>query len=87
MRLGGEEGLEQPAAVGQRDPPAVVLDAQHEPVGLDMGLDVDPPLVLGRVDRVQDEVEHDLGEVIAHGRRTVGRSTGTSVVIERCLVR
>ena len=27
VRLGGEERLEEPAAVGQRDPPAVVLDA------------------------------------------------------------
>ena len=35
MRLGGEERLEQPAAVGQRDPAAVVLDAQDQPVALD----------------------------------------------------
>ncbi len=32
MRLGGEERLEEPAAVGQRDPPAVVLDGQDQPV-------------------------------------------------------
>ena len=35
VRLGGEERLEQPAAVGQRDPPAVVLDGQHQPAVFD----------------------------------------------------
>ena len=66
MRLGREKGLEQPAAVGDRDPPAVVLDAQDEPAVFGPGCHVDPPLVVGRVDRVQDQVEHHLGQVVAH---------------------
>ena len=38
-------------------------------------LDVDPPLLVGGVDGVQDEVEDDLRQVVAHApdRRQVGR--------------
>ena len=85
--LGGEERLKQPAAVGDRDPSPVVLDAQDQPALFGPGVHVDPPLVVRGVDRVENQVEDDLGQVITHARMTAGKFAGTSVVMVRCLVR
>ena len=76
--LGREEGLEEPAAVGDRDASTVVFDRQDKPALFGPGGHMDPSLVVGRVDRVQDQVQDDLGQVVAHAhdRRQVGRHDG-----------
>ena len=51
--FGREERLKQPAAVGDRDSSAVVNDRKDEPTVECVGVHVDLPLVVGRVDRVQ----------------------------------
>ena len=78
MRLGREIRLKQAAAVGDRDTAAVVFDGEDkESVFCSCG-HVNPTLVGRRVDRVQDEVKHDLSQVIAHShdRRQIARDVG-----------
>ncbi len=87
VRLGREERLEEPASVGDRDAAAVIVDGQHKPAVFGPGGHVISSLVVGRVDRVQDEVQNrpESGGR-ARPRPSAGRGE-TSVVIVRCLVR
>ena len=73
--LGREEGLEQPATVGDRNASTVVGDSQDKAALFRLGGHMNMALGVGRVDRVQDEVQDDLSQVIADANdyRQIGR--------------
>ena len=86
--LGGEERLEEPAAIGDRDAAAVVFDGQDEPAVFDRGRRHGcVPDRRSRRSRSR-QVEDDLSQVVAHAhdRRQVGGNIGRDRALLGALV-
>jgi hypothetical protein len=69
LRLGCEVGLEESGLILGTDAAAVVMDFEDDARGiiLEAAADEDETPAVCGIDGVEDEIEEDLGEVVAHG--------------------